>query len=263
MANMVTPCPDNGRCDLSGELTKQRCIGCWCQHGGFQVHNHATRKLLLMQAATQLMLFCGPRREGEPEESFDQRMARRACLKAVIESGFMRAAATPVGPNHATEFSMLDYDNLTSHGWALWLGPRDTTCYNAASIDGRLLLRLAEAEAQLENLPNALQHARRAAELLSTLDKGQGVTPSREKDDTGAMTHYTLRQLGHPARALLQPAQELVQKLSALQKEKRLTDQGSRGSEGGEGTETPRDSEGGGGGGKKKKSGGKKGGKKR
>ena len=41
-------------------------------YGGFQIHNAATRKLFLMQAATQVMLFFGPRREDEPAETFEE-----------------------------------------------------------------------------------------------------------------------------------------------------------------------------------------------
>lgn len=72
------------RCDLSGDIKRQRCRACWEHYGGYQQHNAATKKLMLMQAAKQVMLFCGPRREDEPEETFEENAVRRACIKTVI-----------------------------------------------------------------------------------------------------------------------------------------------------------------------------------
>lgn len=242
-------------CDLSGEMKKQRCCGCWKQHGGFQVHNAATKKLMLMQAATQMMLFCGPRQEGEPEETFDEQRTRRACLNTIVECGFTRALSIPCGPNSVTDFYMTDYDNLTSHGWTMALAPRRETkekriCgYAASAIDGRLLLRLAEAGAQLDKLREALAHARRAVELLNTLDKGQGVPLEKQRNEDGTIHHLTLREIGHPARTLIKPAQELVQQLSTLLQEKLLEDKRQKGGGGdddneGDGGKTPRSARG-------------------
>ena len=111
-----------------------------------------------MQAATQVMLFFGPRREHEPEETFEEVMMRRACIQTVIEVGFMRALSIPIGPNRTVNCWGQDHDNLTSHGWNVYVAPHndlETTGYDAAAIEGRLLLRLAEAEAQLENFDMA------------------------------------------------------------------------------------------------------------
>lgn len=78
-------------CDVGDQVDLQRCVGCWKPFGGFAVHNAATKKLMLMQAAKQVMLFCGPRGLDEPQENDQQNRARRACLKTIIEEGFGRA----------------------------------------------------------------------------------------------------------------------------------------------------------------------------
>ena len=43
---------------------------------------------MLMQAATQVMLFFGP--QIEPEETFEENMMRRACIEAVVEEASNR-----------------------------------------------------------------------------------------------------------------------------------------------------------------------------
>lgn len=81
-------------------------------------------------------------------------MMRRACIQTVIEHGFMRALSIQIGQNRTVNCWGQDNDNLTSHGWNVYVAGHndvETSGYDSAAIEGRLLLRLAEAEAQLEN----------------------------------------------------------------------------------------------------------------
>lgn len=192
------------RRDLCNEIKHQRCRACWRNYGGYQVHNAATKKLMLMQAATEVMLFCGPRQDDEPEETFEENAVRRACIKTVVEVGFMRALGIEIGASRTTEFWMRDLEgHLQSEGWKAWGMPqndRESTGYFSSAIDGRVLLRLAEAEAQLENFEAASTYAKRAGELLSTLDRGRIVN--------GVLKG------GHPARQLIGPAMDIAKRLA-------------------------------------------------
>mmetsp|Transcript_60798 Transcript_60798/g.166965 ORF Transcript_60798/g.166965 Transcript_60798/m.166965 type:complete len:165 (-) Transcript_60798:199-693(-) len=134
-------------------------------------------------------------------------MMRRACIQTVIENGFMRALSIQIGQNRLVNCWGQDRDNLISHGWNVYVAGHndvETTGYDSAAIEGRLLLRLAEAEAQLENFNMAAIYAERAAELLSTLDRGRPATSTMEK------------RLGHPARQLIIPARGIAKRMAAM-----------------------------------------------
>ena len=109
----------------------------------------------------------------------------------------------------------------------------------------------------------ARRYARCAERNFASLDKG---TASIENGDLGPdgkpaqkadgmIKHLSLRQFGHPARELLAPCAQLVEKLSTKLKEMNLEMKDQSG-------DRPR-AGGGGGGGKKKGGGGGKGGKKK
>ena len=109
--------------------------------------------------------------------------------------------------------------------------------------------------------PTPRRYARCAERNFASLDKGTASIengdlgpdgkPAREAD--GMLKHLNLRQFGHPARELLAPCSQLVEKLSKKLQEMSLEMK--------DGADTPRG--GGGGGGGKKKGGGGKGGKKK
>mmetsp|Transcript_39380 Transcript_39380/g.53451 ORF Transcript_39380/g.53451 Transcript_39380/m.53451 type:complete len:745 (-) Transcript_39380:113-2347(-) len=216
------------RCDLTDDIKRQRCRNCREHYGGFQIHNAATKKLMLMQAATQVMLFFGPRREGEAEETFEENMMRRACIQTVIEAGFKRALDIELGSNRTVELRGVDQDHLVSKCWTCWGTPfNDTTStgYESASIQGRLLLRMCEAEAQLDNYETAAAYAERSADLLSTLDRGRIGTKSQAG------------QHRHPARQLIIPARQIAKRMGKQADAKRLNRVKLLGAESGEGEE--------------------------
>eukprot|EP00039_Didymoeca_costata_P004174 m.71805 g.71805 ORF g.71805 m.71805 type:complete len:775 (+) comp12278_c0_seq3:113-2437(+) len=208
-------CELMAKCDITGEFVKQRCRECGEQFGGWQKHNIATKKLMLLQAATQVLLFFGPRTEGQPEETFDERMMRRALIQAVIDFGLKPAMDIKFGANLVAECWVQGGNDLTSGGWMLYAAvPGDTTTlgYDYAALHGRLLLRMCEVEAMLENFDAAAAYAARAADLLSTLDRGS-VRSVRDK----------LKR--HPARQLIIPARSLAKELRKRQNQSRLHDQ--------------------------------------
>ena len=200
------------RCDATSQMGSQRCVACWRPSGGFQVHNLATKKLMLMKAATQLMLFCGPRREEEPEETFAQCVSRRACIKTIMEVGFGRALSIEVGPNHTADFQVTD-PNLEGQGWSMLIAPRKdpeagyskATGYDPNAINARLLLRMAECEGQLDNLPNAANYARKAVELLSTLAKPTKPRPPPGTKGKDGMIQACCRSPRPPLSDAMQP----------------------------------------------------------
>ena len=129
---------------------------------------------------------------------------RRACIQAVIEEGFNRALEIELPSNRAVEFRACAPDDLMSSGWTTWCVPAgDTTStgYDPAAIHGRLLLRLCEAEAQLENYEAAQMFAERAAELGFVhpeqvidlrVDAAPGALPSPEAAETALALHADL-----------------------------------------------------------------------
>merc|ERR1712176_248142 len=144
-----------------------------------------------------------------------ENVVRRACIKTLVEVGFMRALSIDIPQNKSTCLWLRDKEgHLQSGGWMAWgaqHNDKESTGYASSAIEGRLLLRLAEAEAQLENYEAALAYAKRSAELLGTLDRGRIVD--------GVLTG------SHPARKLITPASQVMNRLAMLvAKPKSLTD---------------------------------------
>jgi hypothetical protein len=140
---------------------------------------------------------------------------RRACIQAVVEEGFKPALAIELGSNRAVEFRVNALDDMVSGGWRCWCAPSQdgaSTGYDPASIQGRLLLRLCEAEAQLENFDAAATYAERSAELLSTLDRGRVASSSSNRDSA---------RPAHPARQLIIPARQIAKRMRVQAQEAR------------------------------------------
>lgn len=196
-------------CDLGGEAEKQRCTACGELHGGYQIHNEATKKIMLMQAAQQTILFFGPRRPGEPKATFDEDRMRRACIQAVINHGFTPAYKITVGPNKMMELRGNDIHTLALSGaWSNFAVPdydSESTGYDQAALQGRLLLKMCEAEAMLENYAVAEKYADKAAEELAKLERGTPCDKLRRR---------------HPAREFIIPARQIAKKMAANAREK-------------------------------------------
>lgn len=225
------------RCDLSGpqsnnaDIAKQRCNCCTMPYGGFHIHDAGTKKLMLMQAAKQMLFFWLPRKESEPAYTMAENARRFACIKSVITHGLLPALQIKVPKNRATEAHLVvGHGQCSSSCWLCWLDPTGESGngYNGTALDGRLFLALCEAEAQLENYEQAEAYARRAVELLSALPRG---SVKRESQPYSKMSH--------PARQLCIPARQIAKKMAACvaAKQKRqvlqLTDTVSQNTEGG------------------------------
>jgi hypothetical protein len=197
-------------CDLGSEAEKQRCTACGELHGGYQIHNDATKKLMLMQAAQQVILFFGPRRAGEQEATFDEERMRRACIQATIDYGYMPACKIIIGANKMMELRGNDIHTLSLSGawsnFAVLNHDHESTGYDHAALHGRLLLKMCEAEAMLQNYDLAERYADKAAEELSKLERGSPCDKLRRR---------------HPAREFIIPARQVAKKMAANSRAKK------------------------------------------
>lgn len=204
------------QCDLASNAKSQRCRECREMHGGYQIHNHATKKLMIMQAATQMLLFFGPRAENEKPETFDEHMLRRRCIQAVVEEGYKKALEINVEFDRSIECRCNDSENLMSKCWTIWASKEtdhDSTGYAPAAITGRLLLKMCEAEAQLENFTVAAELATRAADILSTLDRGRTNAAGKQIRSIKNPAVLAFNAHTHPARQLIIPARQIAKQM--------------------------------------------------
>lgn len=204
------------RSDVQHLVPSQRCPDCLMPYGGFHVHDVNTKKLMLLQAAKEILLHWPERKPGEPPLSFDAVCFRNNCIKAVIDHGLLRALHVTTPHNKASEGFCFVAEGCTASAWSCFMDATGTSGngYMPAELDGRVYLALAEAEAQLDSYEQAAAYATRAGELFSALP-----TLSKRSNDISRITD-AISIRAHPARRLSIPAMHIAR----VMKEKALAE---------------------------------------